>query len=342
MVGVALFCGTGIPACPSRAASFPCPARRPHPRTPASNTLVVLTKTSPVLHGNVAFRQYLRFQRMNPMKRTIATMPKPRYTYHPCSTVAETTAPRAESTSNRAALPFISRFCSTTRASLLAAVRPCIAPALFLSLSPRQLSRQVHHLAHMMIRMPRTTNENLHSIRGFRLALGSVRLSPVLRPLFSYRRHHHGAGAVQCAQGLLFAWRLFIRKLPFAVPHISGFRHARPNVVVQISGQVQHQVPNAISVRIRLAPEPFIRKRVHRLVQLGRNIFVIRRQPISHRFVQFGHESRTRNADNSPSPQNVKDFALAQPDSPGLIRPRWKDETGRLRKHRAENLREKL
>src|SRR2546427_6485041 len=79
----------------------------------------------------------------------------------------------------------------------------------------------------MMIRMPRTTNENLHSIRGFRLALGSVRFSPVLRPLFSYRRHHHGDGAVQCAQGLLFAWRLFIRKLPFAVPHISGFRHAR-------------------------------------------------------------------------------------------------------------------
>src|SRR2546425_3272519 len=279
------------------------------------------------------FTQYLRFQRVNPMKRPIATMAKPRYTYHPCSTVAETTAPRAESTSNRAALPFVSRFCSTTRASLLAAVRPTLHRAgLFLSLSSRQLSRQVHHLAHMMIRMPRTTNENLHSICGFRLALGSVRFSPVLRPLFSYRRHHHGDGAVQCAQGLLFAWRLFIRKLPFAVPHISGFRHARPNVVVQIAGQVQHQVPDAISVRIRLAPAPFIRKRGHRLVQLGRNIFVIRRQPISHRFVQFGHESRTRNADNSPSPQNVKDFALAQRGWPGLIRSRWKDETGLLRK----------
>src|SRR6266478_9823867 len=126
MVGVALFCGAGIPACPSRAASFPCPARRPHPRTPTSNTLVVLTKTSPVLHGNVASRQYLRFQRMNPMKRPIATMAKPRYTYHPCSTVAETTAPRAESTSNRAALPLVSRFCSTTRASVLTAAMPTL------------------------------------------------------------------------------------------------------------------------------------------------------------------------------------------------------------------------
>src|ERR1700738_4979755 len=54
-----------------------------------------------------AFNQYLRFQRMNPMKSPIATMAKPRYTYHPCSTFAETTAPRAESTSNSAALPFV-------------------------------------------------------------------------------------------------------------------------------------------------------------------------------------------------------------------------------------------
>src|ERR1700682_2510521 len=73
-----------------------------------------------------AFTQYLRFQRMNPMKRAIATMAKPRYTYQPCSTFAETTAPRAESTSNRAALPFVSRFCSTTRVSLLAAVMPTL------------------------------------------------------------------------------------------------------------------------------------------------------------------------------------------------------------------------
>src|SRR6267378_3284464 len=177
------------------------------------------------------------------MKRAIATMAKPTYTCHPFSAVAETTAPRAESTSNRAALPLVSRFCSTTRASLLAAVI------------------STHHLAHMMIRMPRTTNENLHSIRGFRLALGSVRFSPVLRSLLSNRRYHHGDGAVKCAQRFLFAWRLFVRKLPFAVPHISGFRHARTNVVIQIAGQMQHQVPDAISVRIRSAPEPFIRKR---------------------------------------------------------------------------------
>jgi hypothetical protein len=72
------------------------------------------------------FTQYLRFQRMNPMKRTIATMANPAYTCHPRSIVAETIAPKAESASNRAALPFVSRFCSTTRASLLAAAVPTL------------------------------------------------------------------------------------------------------------------------------------------------------------------------------------------------------------------------
>src|SRR5882724_6603662 len=162
------------------------------------------------------FTQYLRFQRVNPMKRPIATMAKPRYTYHPCSTVAETTAPRAESTSNRAALPFVSRFCSTTRASLLAAAIPTLhrAGAFFLSLSSRQLSRQVHHLAHMMIRMSRTTHENLQAVLGFRFALGSVRFSPVRGPLFSNRRQHHRDRLVKRAQHFVLARRLFVRELP--------------------------------------------------------------------------------------------------------------------------------
>src|ERR1700674_812493 len=36
----------------------------------------------------------------------------------PCSSFADTIAPTAESSSNRTAVPFVSRFCSTTRVSL--------------------------------------------------------------------------------------------------------------------------------------------------------------------------------------------------------------------------------
>src|SRR5712664_4707202 len=117
-------------ACAGFGASW-APARIPAQPCTAIATAIKHTfriALSPQLF-QAAFNQYLRFQRMNPMKRPIATMAKPRYTYHPCSTFAETTAPRAESTSNRAALPFVSRFCSTTRASLLVGAMPTLPRA---------------------------------------------------------------------------------------------------------------------------------------------------------------------------------------------------------------------
>src|ERR1700704_3181317 len=44
----------------------------------------------------------------------------------PCSSVADTIAPTADNTSKRTALPFVSSFCSTTRASLLALAMPTL------------------------------------------------------------------------------------------------------------------------------------------------------------------------------------------------------------------------
>src|SRR5260370_42156324 len=112
---------------------------------------------------------------------------------HPCSIVADAIAPKADKISNRAALPLVSFFCSTTRASVLAFAEPTLlrTGVFFLALSSRQLAAQVHDLPYMMIRMPRTTHENLEAVSSFRFALGSVRFSPVLRLLFSNRAPHH-------------------------------------------------------------------------------------------------------------------------------------------------------
>ena len=73
---------------------------------------------------------------------------------HPCSIVADTIAPKADTINKRAALPFVSFFCSTTRASVpaLAMPTPHRGGAFFPALSSRQLAAQVHNLPSMMIR----------------------------------------------------------------------------------------------------------------------------------------------------------------------------------------------
>src|SRR6266478_2761194 len=141
-----------------------------------------------------------------------------------------------------------------------------------------------------MIRMRGTTHENLEAIRGFRLPLGRVCLSPVLRFLLSNRRHHHRDGAVKGTQRFGLRWRLLVRKFAIAVAQVSRFGDACPDVIVQIAGQVQHQMSSAIPVGIGFAPELLVRKRIHPFVQMGCNIFVICCQPRSYRFAHLCHE----------------------------------------------------
>src|SRR2546430_9230199 len=64
-----------------------------------------------------------------------------------CSSDLDKTAPKADSTSKRAALPFVSFFCSTTRVPLRSPQRPlCVQAKRILALSSRQLSAQVDDL----------------------------------------------------------------------------------------------------------------------------------------------------------------------------------------------------
>src|SRR5260370_23897205 len=142
----------------------------------------------------------------------------------------------------------------------------------------------------MMIRMPGTTHENLEAIRGLRLQLGRVCILPVLRCLLSIRRHLHRDGAVKGTQRFFLRRGPLIRELAVAVAHVSRLRDACADVIVQIAGQVQHQMSSAIPVRIGLTPELLVRKRIHPFVQMGCNIFVICCQPRSYRFVHLCHE----------------------------------------------------
>jgi hypothetical protein len=86
--------------------------------------------------------------------------------YDPCSIVADTIAPKADRINKRAALPLVSFFCSTTRASVpaLAMPTPHRDGAFFPALSSRQLAAQAHNLPYMMIRMAGHGERNHKSI----------------------------------------------------------------------------------------------------------------------------------------------------------------------------------
>src|SRR6266403_5212791 len=158
----------------------------------------------------------------------------------PCSRVAETIAPKADRISNRAALLFVSRFCSTTRFSLLAVAKPTLhrGGAFFPALSSRQLAAQVQNLPYMMIRMARTAKENLEAIGGFGFELGGVSFSPVVGVLLLYCSHHHGDGAVECRQRFFLGRRLRIGELTVAVAQVARFRDTGSDVIVQIACEV--------------------------------------------------------------------------------------------------------
>src|SRR5260370_19128213 len=124
-----------------------------------------------------------------------------------------------------------SRFCS-----LLCGAHSPPHRRFFLALSSRQLAAQVHDLPYMMIRMPRTTQENLEAISSLRLALGSVRFSPVPRLLFSNRGHHHGDVAIKGSQFFFLCWCLLVHKLTVALADVTRFTTPSSPVFLQISG----------------------------------------------------------------------------------------------------------
>src|SRR5438876_57845 len=232
----------------------------------------------------------------NTTRSTTEIMANPRQTCHICSSFADTIDPKADRISKRAALPLVSFFCSTTRVPLRSPRPPTprSGEAFFPALSTRQLSAQVDNLPNVMICVPRASHENLQATFGFRLALCGVPLAPVSLPLLLNRVYYHGDGLIKCLERRLLVWWIGIAELTVPVPAVPRFRDASPDVIAQSAGQMQHQVPHAVSVRIWFAPELVVGQRVHPLVQMFGDKFVIRRQSICNGFIERRHATPPR------------------------------------------------
>ena len=140
-----------------------------------------------------------------------------------------------------------------------------------------------------MIRMTRTTKENLEAIGGFRLELCGIGFSPVFRILLANRCHHHGDGAVKGGKRFFLRRRLFVGELAITVAHVARFGDTCAYVVVQIAGHMENQVSDAVAIGIWLAPKLFAGKRIRPLVEMLGDVFVVGRQTCGHSFVYCRH-----------------------------------------------------
>src|SRR5215469_16808632 len=132
-----------------------------------------------------------------------------------------------------------------------------------------------------MIGVTGATQENLKAVFRLRLAFRRVRLAPISLSLRLNCLDDHGNGLVKGLERLLLWWRMRIAKLAVPVPHVPRFRDACAEVITQVAGQVQHQVPHAVSVRVWFLPELFVTQRVNPLVQMFRDILPIVTETIS-------------------------------------------------------------
>ena len=66
---------------------------------------------------------------------------------------------------------------------------------------------------------------------------------------------HHRDGFVELTQYLRFRWMPRFRKLQIAIPYITRTSYARSDVISQVTSQVQHQMTNAVAIRIRVRPK---------------------------------------------------------------------------------------
>src|SRR6185437_3652554 len=90
-----------------------------------------------------------------------------------------------------------------------------------------------------------------------------VRRGPVCFRLAGQRCPNQGYGISKILEEL-FPWMPDrITEFERAVTHVSGTGNLSSNVIIQVSGEVEQQVADAVAVRIRACPDLMERERLH-------------------------------------------------------------------------------
>ena len=121
----------------------------------------------------------------------------------------------------------------------------------------REFLNEIDHLPNVMVKMDCTSQVDRKPILYIISAYSIESLFPIGIRLLSQTCDHNINCFVEFAQHLLLFTNMDLRELQVSLPNISCLSDLSANVVVQISGDMQHQVSKAVSIRVRFYPELF-------------------------------------------------------------------------------------
>src|SRR5947209_19015132 len=104
----------------------------------------------------------------------------------------------------------------------------------------------------MMVGVARATHEDREPILCHNLTLGRIRRHPIFGSLPANRRHHHGNGAVEFLQDLLFRLALGLVEFAVTVPAVCGLWHPPGAVVCRSVGYAAPATGCAVALRMTL------------------------------------------------------------------------------------------
>ena len=122
--------------------------------------------------------------------------------------------------------------------------------------------------------MARASEDERDAILGIGLPFSGVRRGPVGFGLFFDGGNHHRNCLIEFTQDFRLRQLLRLRKFQITIAYVTGFGDLRADVITQIAGQVQHQMPDAVAVRERIVPELLLGKRVNPLVEFRRAVAI--------------------------------------------------------------------
>jgi len=112
-------------------------------------------------------------------------------------------------------------------------------------------------------------------------------LGEIFGGLFADGGGDHGDSAVEIDENLFLGELARLVEFAVAVTHVAGSGDLRADVVIQIAGEMQEQVADAIAVRIGLSPELLGRKGRDPLVKA--NFFVVSGERGSDELAELWH-----------------------------------------------------
>jgi hypothetical protein len=129
----------------------------------------------------------------------------------------------------------------------------------------------------VVVGVRRAIEHDPESIVRYARLYGIVR-RPILSRLLANRIYDHRDRAIELPQGFFFCGSRRLREFPATIAHVASARDVRADVVVEISRQVQHQMPDVVPIGKRILPELLVGERIDPPVQLGAYLFKIARQ----------------------------------------------------------------